>query len=97
KRFEPFYEELRERNGALFEARAENRRNSPAPAVLKVLVPLVDRLPFVTRLLKVQLSDALSLLFWRAGFRRTGAIVLQAFRFRVRLLRGDASGARARD
>jgi glycosyltransferase involved in cell wall biosynthesis len=96
KRFEPFYEELRERNRALFEARAENRRKSPAPAVLKVLVPFVDRLPFVSRLLKVQLSDALSLLFWRAGVRQTGTILLQGVRFRVRLLRGDGSGARAR-
>ncbi len=96
KRFDPFYDELRERNRALFEARAENRRNSPAPTVLKVLVPLVDRLPLVSRLLKVQLCDALSLLFWRAGVRRTAAILLQGVRFRARMVRGDASGARAR-
>ena len=97
KRFEPFYEELRERNRALFAARAENRRKSPLPASLKLLVPLVDRLPFVSRLLKVQLCDALSLLFWRAGVRRTVAIILQGVRFRVLLLRADAPEATARD
>jgi glycosyltransferase involved in cell wall biosynthesis len=97
KRFEPFYEELRARNHELFEARAENRRTSTLPVILKVLVPLVDRLPFVSRLLKVQLCDALTLLFWRAGFRETVAILTQGVRFRLRLLSGDGPEARARD
>jgi glycosyltransferase involved in cell wall biosynthesis len=86
--FEPFYEELRERNRTLFEARPQNRRSSPAPMIVKVLVPLVDRLPFASRLLKVQLCDALSLFFWRAGARRTAAVLLQGLRFRARLRQG---------
>jgi glycosyltransferase involved in cell wall biosynthesis len=87
RRYEPFYEELRERNRALFAARTSNRRDSPVPGVLKALFPLVDRLPLASRLLKVQLCDALSLLVWRAGARRTASIVWQGALFRARLLR----------
>lgn len=87
RRFEPFYEELRERNRVLFEARTANRRRSPVPLALKVIVPLVDRFPLFSRLLKVQLCDALSLLFWRAGIRGTVRILLQGALFRLRLLR----------
>lgn len=97
KKFGPYYDELRERNRALFEHRAENRRRSQAPGVLKVLFPLVDRLPLVSRLVKVQLCDALSLLFWRAGFRRTVPILLQGLRFRIALLRPREPVTRARD
>lgn len=97
RRFEPFYEELRERNRSLFEDRVKNRRKSPAPAILKILFPVVDRAPLVSRLFKVQLCDALSLLFWRAGARRTCAILSQGVRFRLKLLRTREPGARARD
>ena len=86
KRFEPFYDELRDRNHELFEARSENRRRSAAPTALKVLLPFVDRLPLISRLIKVQLCDALSLLFWRAGFRGTTAILVQGLAFRARLV-----------
>jgi glycosyltransferase involved in cell wall biosynthesis len=84
KRFDPFYDELRERNTALFEARSENRRRSAAPGVLKVAFPLVDRLPLISRLAKVQICDALSLVFWRGGVRRTSRIVSQGILFRLR-------------
>jgi len=84
--FEGFYEQLRERNAELFARRPETRRSSPAPRALKVLFPLVDRLPFVSRLVKVQLCDALTLLFWSAGLRRTAQIVFQGLLFRARLL-----------
>jgi glycosyltransferase involved in cell wall biosynthesis len=87
KKFEPFYEELRARNERLFAARSENRRVSPAPRALKVLFPLVDRLPLTSRLVKVQLCDALSLFFWRAGVRQTVRILAQGVAFRARLLR----------
>jgi glycosyltransferase involved in cell wall biosynthesis len=91
KRFEPFYEELRERNQALFDARSANRRRSQAPTVLKALIPIVDQLPLVSRLTKVQLCDALSLLFWRAGGRKTVAILSQGVLFRLRLIAGRGS------
>jgi glycosyltransferase involved in cell wall biosynthesis len=83
--FDGFYEQLRERNAELFANRPETRRVSPAPAALKILLPLVDRLPFVSRLVKVQLSEALTLVFWSGGPRRTARIVLQGILFRVRL------------
>ncbi len=83
--FEGFYEQLRERNAELFAKRAENRALSPAPRALKLLLPLVDHLPFASRLLKVQLSELLTLLFWSAGLRRTFRIVLQGLLFRLRL------------
>ena len=85
--FEGFYEQLRERNAELFARRPATKLESPAPAVLKMLLPLVDRLPFVSRLVKVQLSEALTLLFWSAGARRTTRILLQGILFRARLLR----------
>ena len=97
KRFEPFYDELRKRNRALFDARAETRRRSPLPLALKISVALVDHLPFLSRLVKVQLCDALSLLFWRAGVRKTIPILLQGVLFRVRLLRPTVPEAKVRD
>jgi glycosyltransferase involved in cell wall biosynthesis len=39
------YGRLRERHAALFEARSENRRRSSAPVRLRVLLPVVERLP----------------------------------------------------
>lgn len=85
--FEAFYEQLRSRNAALFARRPENRRTSPAPATVKLLVPLIDRLPFVSRLLKVQLTELVTLLFWAAGIRQTSRIVLHGILFRARLRR----------
>lgn len=85
-RYEPFYAELQERNAQLFETRATNRAASSAPAVLKALIPLVDRLPGMPRLKKMQLSEALTLLFWSGGIRRTARIVAQGVVFRLRLL-----------
>jgi glycosyltransferase involved in cell wall biosynthesis len=84
RRYESFYEELRTRNAALLAARAANRRASPAPAVLKFVVPLVDMLPGVPRLKKMQLTEAVALLFWTAGLRRTIRVVWQGVAFRVR-------------
>ena len=83
--FEGFYEQLRERNAELFARRRETRRTSPAPPALKVLLPLIDRLPFASRLLKVQLCDLMTQLFWSGGLRRTGWLVLQGIVFRGRV------------
>ena len=41
------YERLRERHPQLFSARDDNRRRSPAPLRTKLLLPLVERLPFL--------------------------------------------------
>lgn len=82
--FEAFYEQLRSRNAVLFARRAVNRQASPAPRPVKLLLPLVDRLPFVSRLLKLQLAELVTLLFWGADLRRTARIVAQGFVFRLR-------------
>jgi glycosyltransferase involved in cell wall biosynthesis len=84
--FDAAYGELRERNSELFARRRETRHLSPAPKVLKIAFPLIDRLPLVSRLFKVQVCDALTLLFWSAGPRRTFRIIVQGILFRARLL-----------
>jgi hypothetical protein len=84
--FDAFYERLRSRHPALFSNRTANRAASPAPGSLKTLLPLIDRLPGVSRLVKVQLSEAFTLLLWSAGPRRTMGIVVRGLAFRVRLL-----------
>jgi hypothetical protein len=55
---------------------------------LKVLIPIVDMLPGIPRLAKIQLSDALTLLFWSGGVRRTARIVGEGIVFRGRLWAG---------
>jgi len=85
------YEELRSRNADLFRARSANRLRSPAPLPVKLLLPIIDAFPGLPRLTKTQLSEAVTLLFWSAGLRRTGQIVIQGVLFRAQLLRsGDA-------
>jgi glycosyltransferase involved in cell wall biosynthesis len=90
--YEPFYADLREHNAELFERRAANRAASPTPAVLKMLVPLVDALPGVSRQKKIQLADAMTLVFWSGGPRRATQIFAEGIRFRLRL-RSERSSA----
>jgi glycosyltransferase involved in cell wall biosynthesis len=87
--FDGFFDELRERNAELFSRRRQTRRASPAPLLVKLLLPLIHRLPGMSRLLKVQLSEFVTLLLWTAGPRRTARIVLQGilFRWRLRIVR----------
>lgn len=86
---EQVYSELRGVNAELFERRGENRKRSPAPRPLKLLIPVIDRLPGVSRLKKVQLSELVTLLFWSGGVRPTVRIALEGVRFRLRLLRAE--------
>jgi glycosyltransferase involved in cell wall biosynthesis len=84
-RYETDYEELRQqRHRRLFAARALNRRRSPAPWIVKALLPLVDRLPRLPRLQKVWLSQLLTHLFWTGGVRVTLRILRQGIAIRVR-------------
>jgi glycosyltransferase involved in cell wall biosynthesis len=85
-RHEGFYAELRERNAGLFAERASNRRVSPAPEALKTLLPLLDRVPGLPRLRKIQLFEALTLVCWSGGPRRTTRILAEGVAFRVRVL-----------
>jgi glycosyltransferase involved in cell wall biosynthesis len=86
-----YYGELRSRNAGLFAERTKNRARSRAPSPLKALLPIVDALPVIPRLTKIQLSEALTLLFWSGGVRRTARIVGEGIAFRARLLGGRAS------
>jgi glycosyltransferase involved in cell wall biosynthesis len=88
RNFDRFYEQLRARNAQLFSRRSENRRVSPAPRPVQLLLPLIDRFPFASRLLKVQLAEFVTLLFWSAGPRVTARIVIQGIAFRGRLRTG---------
>jgi glycosyltransferase involved in cell wall biosynthesis len=84
-RYETDYEELRrERHRGLFANRRHSFRRSPAPTVLKILLPLVDRLPLVPRLQKVWLSQLLTHLFWNGGLRVALRILRQGVAIRFR-------------
>jgi glycosyltransferase involved in cell wall biosynthesis len=83
-RYDEHYDELRRRHSRLFADRALNRRRSRAPAVLKVLLPLVDRIPGLSPLKKLWLGQLLTHLFWNGGVRLTTAIVAQAISIRRR-------------
>jgi glycosyltransferase involved in cell wall biosynthesis len=91
RRYEPYYEELRQRNAGLFAARSANRQSSEAPAPLKTLIPLLDRAPVIPRLGKIQLSELLTLVFWSGGPRRTTRIFAEGVLFRARVLWRRAS------
>jgi glycosyltransferase involved in cell wall biosynthesis len=83
-RYETDYDELRrERHPRLFAARAANRAKSPAPRPLRVLLPIVDRLPFLPRLQKVWLAQLATYLFWTAGPRFTLRLVRRGVAIRV--------------
>jgi glycosyltransferase involved in cell wall biosynthesis len=96
KMFDAFYEQLRRRNAPLFARRDATRRESRSPIALKLSVRIIDRLPFVSRLVKVQLCELLTLLFWSAGLRATTRIVVQGLLFRARLPGSDRRPLRLR-
>jgi glycosyltransferase involved in cell wall biosynthesis len=54
-RHEDFYGELRRRHARLFAQRGQNRRSSPAPRHVKILFPLIDRLPVISEYAKHRL------------------------------------------
>jgi glycosyltransferase involved in cell wall biosynthesis len=78
------YDALRRRHEALFAKRSENRRRSEAPLALKVTVALVEALPRVPRLAKIQLDELFTHLFWNGGARMTATMLRQAVALRLR-------------
>jgi hypothetical protein len=84
-RYETDYEDLRrDRHPRLFAERERNRQNSPAPWPLKLVLPVVDRLPALSRLHKVWIAQLMTNLFWNGGPRVTFEIVRQGVALRIR-------------
>lgn len=81
--YEDLYQELQRRHQRLFQERGRNRVRSSAPAAVKLLVPLVDRLP-LRPLTKLWTFQVMAHLFWNGGFARTSALVLKALAVRSR-------------
>ena len=83
---ERYYEELRSRHATLFAAREENRRQSSAPRSLKLSIGLVEALPGVPRLTRIQLCELLERLAFR-GIRMVAPMVRRAVALRIGLAR----------
>ena len=84
-----YYDDLRARHEALFAMRRENRRRSLAPSPLKLGIQLVEALPGLPRLTRIQLCE----LFARLAFQRIAMVapmLWQALKLRL------GSGARRR-
>ena len=81
---ETHYESLRARHQELFARRAELRRRSDAPRPVKLLVPLVESLPGLPRLARIQLCELVTRLFWGGGVRATAIMLRQAIVWRHR-------------
>jgi glycosyltransferase involved in cell wall biosynthesis len=83
-RLETDFAELRHvRHPQLFAERSRNRHRSPAPWVLKVVLPAVDRLPVLSRLHKIWIAQLMSNLFWNGGLRVTLKMVRQGVAIRL--------------
>jgi glycosyltransferase involved in cell wall biosynthesis len=80
---ESHYADLRRRHERLFTSRQANRRASIAPRTVKLAVPLIERLPGLSRLLRIQLCQLVVHLFWNGGFRATFTMAKQAVSWRL--------------
>jgi glycosyltransferase involved in cell wall biosynthesis len=76
--YDELYAELAARHHGLFANRDRNRRASSAPSSMKVLLPLIDRLPRVRPLQRLWGAQLLAHLFWNGGFRRSTVLLAQA-------------------
>jgi glycosyltransferase involved in cell wall biosynthesis len=74
---------LRNRHASLFAKRSENRRRSNAPLGLKLAVRVVEALPWVPRLAKIQLCELFTHLFWNGGLRMSSEMLRQAIVLRL--------------
>jgi glycosyltransferase involved in cell wall biosynthesis len=82
------YQALRRRHELLFSNRRRNQLRSNAPAALKVMVPLVEALPGVPRLVRIQLCELITRLLWGGGLRAAAHMIRQALVLRIRRVRG---------
>jgi glycosyltransferase involved in cell wall biosynthesis len=82
------YDDLRLRHEELFEQRGESRRESAAPSLLKILVPMTEVVPGLPRLTRINLCELFTRLLWGGGLRATVRMVRQAVSIRVGNSRG---------
>jgi len=81
------YDVLRSRHPLLFQRRAVLRRGSAAPTPVKLLVPLIEATPGLPRLVRIQLCELVTRLFWGGGVRSTATMLWQGIRWRLGLVR----------
>jgi glycosyltransferase involved in cell wall biosynthesis len=77
-----YFDDLHARHATLFARRTENRRQSVAPRFLKLAIPIVEALPWLPRLTRIQVCE----LFVRLGFggmRTVAPMLRQAARLRL--------------
>jgi glycosyltransferase involved in cell wall biosynthesis len=77
------YEELRLRHAPFFARRAALRRESDVPRALKLVVPLTEAVPGLPRLVRIQLCELATRLFWGGGVRPAVTMLRQAIRWRL--------------
>jgi glycosyltransferase involved in cell wall biosynthesis len=90
------YETLRLRHPALFASRAANRTKTRAPRALKTSVSVVEALPGVPRLARIQLCELFTHLLWNGGLGVTATMVRQTVAWRLaarRRAKTTASGS----
>jgi glycosyltransferase involved in cell wall biosynthesis len=76
------YDNIRARHETLFAMRRENRRRSPAPPLLKLSVMLVEALPGLPRLTRIQLCELFTRLTY-GGIRMVAPMLRQAVAIRL--------------
>jgi glycosyltransferase involved in cell wall biosynthesis len=81
-RFDELATQLEEAHSTLFASRRENRRRSPAPRALKILVPAIDRLP-ISAVPKFHAFQVLLFLFWNGGPRVAASLAVRALAARL--------------
>jgi glycosyltransferase involved in cell wall biosynthesis len=79
-----YYDDLRARHEALFAMRRENRSRSPAPRLLKLTVLVVEALPGLPRLVRIQLCELFTRLTF-GGIRMVAPMLWHAVRLRIRI------------
>lgn len=82
-----YYDGLISEHGGLVQRRRQNMRRSRAPTALKLLVPIVEALPFISRLSKINACELLARSLWSRTPRAALEILRQglALRGRARL------------
>jgi glycosyltransferase involved in cell wall biosynthesis len=84
ERYGELYAELARQHCELFADRERNRRLSSAPAPIKFLLPLADRVPGLDPLKRLWVAQLLAHLFWNGGLRTTTSLLIRALGARTR-------------